>query len=80
MGGSIALMSLAPYAMEIADIRSLYKLTSSSDGKPYLNSDAPFLPEFSLSDTINTLVCPGGNCSSNNSGPGPMNKWSSEYA
>jgi len=83
LGGTVALISLAPYAMQVNDVQNMMKDTNDTDNKPYLSTDLPSLPEFSL-DSINklfsTIMCPGGNCSSSNKMPPPMYQWTSNYA
>jgi hypothetical protein len=79
LGGSIALVNLAPYAMQLDDVRSYVNETMGTDGKPYLSSDLPALPVFSLDSLSNLFICPGGNCSSPKS-TGPIDQWNSEYA
>lgn len=76
--GKAALVSLAPYAMQIDEIRTLVKDTMQKDGTPYLSTDLPSLPEFYLA--IPNLMCPGGNCSSSNKVQSPMDQWISSYA
>ena len=78
LGGTIALMSLAPYAMQINDVQNLMKETTDTTNRPYLSSDLPSLPSFSIPGLTN-IMCPGGNCSSNKM-PGPMYQWISNYA
>jgi hypothetical protein len=78
LGGTIALMSLAPYAMQINDVQNIMKETTDTSNKPYLSSELPSLPEFSIPGLTN-FMCPGGNCSSNKM-PGPMFEWASNYA
>lgn len=78
LGGTIALISLAPYAMQINDVQNLMKETTDTSNKPYLSSELPSLPEFSIPGLTN-FMCPGGNCSSNKM-PGPMFQWVSNYA
>ena len=79
LGGTIALMSLAPYAMQLDDIQSIARDTMDTDNKPYLSSELPMLPEFPLSAITGFFTCPGGNCNKNIK-PGPFNKWTSIYA
>ena len=79
LGGTIALISLAPYAMRVDDVRNLMKDTADMDNKPYLSNDLPSLPEFSLSALSSMILCPGGKCTSNKM-PGPMYQWTSMYA
>lgn len=79
LGGSIALMSLAPYPMNIDQVRSMVSSTSGTDGAPYLSSGIfSFIPSFS----IDMNLCPGGNCNSikTSGNPGPLNQWTSPYA
>jgi hypothetical protein len=79
LGGTVALISLAPYAMQVNDVQNWMKDTSDMDNKPYLSSDLPSLPEFSLKGVLNQFLCPGGNCTSNKM-PDPMYKWTTNYA
>lgn len=71
--GQIALMSLAPYPMQAADIKSMYMNTIDTEGKPYLSSGTSF---FSI-PTLN-ISCPGGNCFTPTAIPG-FEQWSSQY-
>lgn len=86
LGGTIALISLAPYAMQANDIQNLIKDTTDMDNKPYLVTDEASFPSFSLSDLpgfsglSNLFMCPGGNCTSTNKMPSPMYKWTTNYA
>lgn len=79
LGGKIALMSLAPYAMQIDEIQTLARDTMSTDNKPYLSSDLPALPEISLSNMMGVFTCPGGNCNKQIRAS-PFNQWKSLYA
>lgn len=79
LGGSIALMSLAPYPMNIDDVRSMVSSTSGTDGAPYISSGIfSFIPTFS----VQVNLCPGGNCNSTKTSgsPGPLNQWTTPYA
>jgi hypothetical protein len=78
LGGKAALVSIAPYPMQLEEIRTLVKDTMQNDGTPFLSSDLPSLPEFSIE--IPNFICPGGNCSSSNKVQSPMDQWSSSYA
>jgi hypothetical protein len=83
LGGTVALMSLAPYAMKVNDVQHMIRETSDMDNKPFLSSDLPSLPEFSLnsfSGLYSIFMCPGGNCNSSNKMPRPMYVWTSNYA
>ena len=79
LGGKIALMSLAPYPMQAADIQSLITDTVDTDGKPILSSGRPLIPIPTMADINNIFSCPGGNCLTPKQ-PGPMEEWSSPYA
>ena len=85
LGGKIALISLAPYAMHSHDIRMLVKETTNTDGKPYLSDDSslPIIPVPDLSmfnfNFLSVFMCPGGNCTKPKR-PGPMEQWQSQYA
>lgn len=78
LGGKAALVSLAAYPMQIDEVRTLAKDTMQKDGTPYLSTDLPSLPEFSLA--IPNFMCPGGKCSSSNKVQSPMDQWVSSYA
>ena len=83
LGGSIALISLAPYTMQVNDVENMMKDTSDIDNKPYLLSQLPSLPDFSFngfSGLYSIFMCPGGNCGSSNKMPAPMYQWISSYA
>ena len=75
--GKVALVSLSPYAMQLDDIRLMIKDTMQKDGSPFLSTDLPSLPMFSMP---NLNLCPDGNCFSNKPPPNPMKQWSSSYA
>ena len=82
LGGTIALISLAPYAMQANDIQNLIKDSTDMDNRPYLVNDEPSLPSFSLSGfsgLLDVFTCPGGNCTSNKK-PAPMYQWTTNYA
>jgi hypothetical protein len=79
LGGTIALISLAPYAMQLNDIQNLIKDATDMDNKPYLSSELPSIPSFSLSGLSDVFMCPGGNCTTNKM-PAPMYQWTTRYA
>ena len=79
LGGNIALVNLFPYAMRLDDVRAYVSNTMGTDGKPYLSSDLPQIPDFSWGAFINLFACPGGNCD-NMKKASPMDVWNSEYA
>jgi hypothetical protein len=79
LGGKVALMSLAPYAMQIDEVQTLARDTMSTDHKPYLSSDMPMLPEVSLPSLANVFTCPGGNCTKQIKAS-PFDQWKSLYA
>lgn len=85
LGGSIALISLAPYAMQMNDVQNYIREASDTDNKPYLSSEIPSLPsivgmkDFILTSLNDFIICPGGNCSSIKP-TGPMYEWTSNYA
>jgi hypothetical protein len=85
LGGKIALISLAPYAMRSRDVRILVKDTTDTNGKPYLSDDSslPVIPVPDLSmfnfNFLSIFMCPGGNCSAPKR-PGPMEQWQILYA
>jgi len=79
LGGSIALISLAPYAMQMDDVQNYIRESSDTDHKPYLTSDLPSLPDVSLNGLKDLIICPGGNCSAAKA-TGPMYQWTSNYA
>lgn len=78
LGGLLALMSLAPYPMQAAEVRSMVQRMADTTGKPYLSSGIS-LPTLKISDITEHIVCPGGNCSTPIQ-TGPMEEWSSPYA
>lgn len=83
LGGTMALISLAPYAMQVDDIQNLMRDTTDMDNKPYLSSDISSIPTFSLANfpnMVSFIMCPGGNCSSSNKMPPPMYQWTSMYS
>jgi hypothetical protein len=79
LGGSIALMSIAPYPMQGDEVRSIVESTVDSDGKPYLSSELfTFMPIPMFNISFNAW-CPGGNC--NASGKiGSHESWNAGYA
>lgn len=79
LGGTIALISLAPYAMQMNDVQNYIRDASDTDNKPYLSSELPSLPSISLTGLKDFIICPGGNCSSVKPA-GPMYEWTSNYA
>jgi hypothetical protein len=85
LGGKIALISLAPYAMQTGEVRTLMKETTAVDGKPYLSTDDSIpgipIPDFSMfnMDLLSAFMCPGGNCTKPKR-PGPMEQWQEMYA
>ena len=79
LGGNIALVNLFPYTMKQDDVRAYVSNTMGTDGKPYLSSELPQLPEFSWDSFIKLFMCPGGNCD-NTKKATPMDLWNSEYA
>ena len=83
LGGTVALISIAPYAMQINDVQNMMRETSNMDNKPFLSSDLPSLPNFSLNGftgLYSMFMCPGGNCNSSNKMPPPMYQWTTNYA
>jgi hypothetical protein len=83
LGGTVALMSIAPYAMQVNDVHHMMKETSDMDNKPFLSSDLPSLPNFSaegLNGLYSMIMCPGGICKSSNKMPPPMYQWTTNYA
>lgn len=78
LGGNIALMSIASYALQTNEIRTAVANSVDTSGAPYLSSGIS-LPVPSLSDIENMLACPFGNCQPVNP-PGPLQQWSSPYA
>lgn len=79
MGGKIAHINLLSYAMTMDDVRNYISENAATDGKPYLESDAPILPDFSLEGILDIITCPGGGCNKSKN-IGPLDKWNSEYA
>jgi len=79
LGGTISLMSLAPYAMKTNEVRELVKNAVDTSGKPYV----PFTIMTLFSPIIPSLPfgfwCPGGNCKTPKKA-GPLEQWSSPYA
>lgn len=80
LGGTIALVNLAPYAMQVNDVQNMMKETSDMDNSPYLSSDLPSLPTFSMNGLYSMFMCPGGNCKGSNKMPPPMYQWTTNYA
>jgi hypothetical protein len=80
LGGNIALINLAPYAMQVNDVQNIMKETSDMDNSPYLSSDLPSLPTFSMDSLYSMIMCPGGNCKSSNKMAPPMYQWTTNYA
>ena len=79
MGGKIAQINLLPYAMTMDDVRNYVSENTATDGKPYLQADAPMLPDFSLEGISDIITCPGGGCD-NKKTVGALDQWNSEYA
>jgi len=78
--GQIALMSIAPYPMQSAEVKSIVQATVGTDGKPYLSSGVfSFIPIPSINLSFNPF-CPGGNCNSTASQISPLQQWSSQYS
>jgi hypothetical protein len=78
LGGTIALMSIAPYALESKEMRELYRDNVDTTGKPVeainlVNTAKQFIPSLP-----NAWWCPDGNCS-NIQGISPLEQWSSPY-
>jgi len=83
LGGTVALISLAPYAMQVNDVQYMMRETSDMENKPFLSTDLPSLPGFSLnsfSGLYSMFMCPGGNCNSSKKMPPPMYQWTSNYS
>jgi hypothetical protein len=78
LGGDIALMSIASYALQTNEIRTAVANSVDTSGAPYLSSGIS-LPLPSLSDIENIVTCPFGNCQAVNL-PNPLQQWSSPYA
>lgn len=78
LGGKIALVSLAPYPMQVNDVRLMISKLADTSGQPYLSSGIS-LPVPKINDFTNLLACPGGNCTTPIQA-GPMEQWSSPYA
>jgi len=76
MSGSIALMSIAPYPMQVSQIHNLYTNSVDTEGKPYLSSGFDFIPIPSFN--LDMFWCPGGNCSTPKR-PAPTEEWTSPY-
>ena len=79
MNGKIALMSIAPYALQAPEMRSMVDGTVDTEGKPYLSSGiTSFFSIFPL-PVIQFSWCPDGNCITPKKA-GPLEWWSSPYA
>ena len=81
LGGTLALMSISAFPVNVDTVTSIVSNTSSTDGTPYLSSGfALFVPLPSFNVSVN--MCPGGNCDSNKAlgNPGPLDQWISPYA
>jgi hypothetical protein len=79
LGGTISMMSLAPYAMQSNDVRNLISSSTDASGKPFVPFTAmtlftPFVPSLPAG-----FWCPGGNCMAPKKA-GPLEQWSSPYA
>ena len=79
MGGKIALMSLAPYALQIPEMRSMVESTVDTEGKPYLSSGVMSLFSIFHWPNLNFLWCPGGNCNVPKK-TNLLEEWTSPYA
>ena len=80
LAGEIALMSIADYPMQSAEVQSTVQATVDTDGKPYLSSGIfSFIPIPSINLSFNPF-CPGGNCDSTASQISPLQQWSSQYS
>lgn len=78
--GTIGLLSLDPYPLQVADIKALYENTSDNSGKPYISSGSSFpIPTMGDLTAILSIGCPGGNCMTPKQ-TGPMEQWTSPYA
>lgn len=82
LSGQIALMSLAPYPMQLDEVRSTVEAAVDTNGKPYTSSG--FFSFFLSipSELINfNPMCPGGNCGSvQPAKTRPFEQWTSSYA
>lgn len=80
LGGTISLLSLAPYAMKTHEVRELMRGSVDTTGKPYMpitimSFFKPFMPSL---PNIGPW-CPGGNCTKPKRA-GPLEQWSAPYA
>jgi hypothetical protein len=80
LGGTISLLSLAPYAMKTNEVRDLIRNSVDTSGKPYMPFTVMtlFRPVMPSLPNIG-LWCPGGNCRTPKKA-GPLEQWSSPYA
>jgi hypothetical protein len=80
LGGTISLLSIAPYAMKTNEVRELIRGSVDTTGKPYMpitimSFFKPFMPSL---PNIGPW-CPGGNCTKPKRA-GPLEQWSAPYA
>lgn len=80
LGGTISLLSIAPYAMKTNEVRDLIKGAVDTSGKPYMPFTvmSVFKPIMPSLDNIGPW-CPGGNCTAPKRA-GPLEQWSAPYA
>jgi hypothetical protein len=80
LGGTISLLSLAPYAMKTNEVRDLTRNSVDSSGKPYIPFTVMSLFQPLMPSLPNIgMWCPGGNCTKPKKA-GPLEQWSSPYA
>jgi hypothetical protein len=79
MGGTIAYMSLVPYALQTNEVRDLYKSSVDTTGKPHAPISVSGLFSPIVPSIPSSFWCPGGNCMAPKKA-GPLEQWSSPYA
>ena len=81
LSGQIALMSLAPYPMQLDEVRSTVEATVDTSGKPYFSSNILSVLPFSIDFMNFNPMCPGGNCGLKQPAKTrPFEHWTSSYA
>ena len=76
--GTIALMSLDPYPLQVETIQSLVDDTVDTSGMPYISSGSSF-PVPTIADLTGMVTCIGDNCTIPMQAS-PMEQWTSPYA
>lgn len=86
LGGTLSLLSLAPYAMKTNEVRELTRNSVDSSGKPYIPFTVmslfqPLMPDMPDMPSLPNIGmwCPGGNCTKPKRA-GPLEQWSTPYA